>query len=120
MSNFNLSDYSARHFIKVDDVREKPLRDVIVDVSLGQYDKLELTFESGDVLSLNGTNAAVLRRHYGKNTNALIGKEIEMHLGTIKFQGSDKEAVRGSSRFRRQTYRSEGCHEGLGAISELD
>jgi hypothetical protein len=94
MSNHDLSEYSARRFIKVDDVREQPLRDTIADVSLGQYDKLELTFESGDVLSLNGTNTAVLRRAYGKNSNELIGKEIEMYLGTIRFQGSDKEAVR--------------------------
>ena len=93
MSNLDLNDFCGRTFIKPDNVREKPIREIIADVSKGKFDKLELTFESGDVLSLNGTNTKILRRAYGRDSDALIGKEIELFLGKITFNGVDNDAV---------------------------
>jgi hypothetical protein len=92
VSNYDLTDFCGRTFIKPGDVR-KPTREIIAGVSKGKFDKLELTFESGNVLSLNGTNTKTLRRAYGRDSDALIGKEIELFLGTIPYNGTDNDAV---------------------------
>jgi hypothetical protein len=90
---YNLRDYSGEYFIKADDVREKPLRRRIADVRKGNYEKLELVFDSGEVLSLNATNTRALSRVYGGSSDELIGKVVELYLGQLRYQGADHDAV---------------------------
>jgi hypothetical protein len=89
----DMKKYSGEHFIKVADVRDGPIEGQIAVVREGQYDKPDLIFESGDVLSLNATNNKTLVRAYGTESDYWIGKQIEMFLGTIQYQGSDHDAV---------------------------
>ena len=89
----DMSKYSGSSFIKVDDVRNGPVRKRIGAVTLGKWDKPNLVFEDGDVLSVNATNNRTLRRAYGNESDGWIGKEIELSLGEIKFQGEPREAV---------------------------
>jgi hypothetical protein len=112
--------FSGEHFIKVDDVRDGPLQEVIAGVKLGKYDKPDLVFESGDLLSLNATNNKTLVRAYGPNSDDWIGKEVELFHGEIEYQGKMQEAVLGAvdlaatqalstneaaeSRFRRRNF----------------
>jgi hypothetical protein len=91
--SYDLKDYSGEYFIKVDDVREKPLRRRIANVRKGNYDKLELVFDSGEVLSLNATNTRALSRVYGGSSDALIGKVIDLEHGQLRYQGADHDAV---------------------------
>jgi hypothetical protein len=58
----DMRKYSSGHFIKLDDVRDGPLNEVIDDAKIGKFDKPDLIFESGDRLSLNATNNSVLVR----------------------------------------------------------
>lgn len=85
--------YSSEHFVKVEDVKDGPIEDQIAVVKDGKYDKPNVVFESGDVLSLNATNRKTLVRAYGNESDLWIGKMIRMFLGMIEFQGSDHEAV---------------------------
>src|SRR5262249_48698109 len=124
MSNYDLTDFCGKTFIKPDDVRKKPKREIIADISKGRFDKLELTFESGSVLIPNGTNTRTLRRAYGNDSDALIGKEIELFLGTIPYNGTDNDAVLvktiSPADADSTTFRINGVgHVGLGAISVL-
>jgi hypothetical protein len=91
--SYNLRDYSGEYFIKLDDVREKPLRRRITNVRKGNYDKLELVFDSGEVLSLNATNTRALSRVYGGSSDALIGKVVDLEHGQLRYQGADHDAV---------------------------
>lgn len=93
MARYDLKKYSGQHFIKVNDVRDEPLRETIVGVREGAYGKLELILESGDILSLNATNTEILMDAYGRNSDHLVAKEIEMKLGMTKFKGEDTETV---------------------------
>ena len=89
----DMRKFSGDHFIKVNDVRDGPLNEVIAGAKIGKYDKPDLMFESGDLLSLNATNNSVLVRAYGSDSDNWIGKQIELFHGEIKYQGSDQEAV---------------------------
>ena len=89
----DMREFSGDHFIKLDDVRDGPLHEVIAAVKLGKYDKPDLVFESGDLLSLNATNNKALIRAYGRNSDDWIGKEIDLLQGEIPFNNEMKETV---------------------------
>ena len=89
----DMCKFSGEHFIKVDDVRDGPLLEMIAAVNLGKYDKPNLVFETGDLLSLNATNNSILVRAYGPNSDDWIGKKIELFHGEVKYQGKKQEAV---------------------------
>jgi len=89
----DMRKFSGEHFIKVDDVRDGPIQEKIAVVRQGKYDKPDLVFESGDVLSLNARNNKTLMRAYGRNSDDWIGKEVELFLGKIEYQGKMQEAV---------------------------
>jgi hypothetical protein len=92
-NQMDMRRFSGEHFIKVDDVRDGPIQEKIAVVRQGKYDKPDLVFESGDVLSLNATNNKTLMRAYGRNSDDWIGKEVELFLGEIEYQGKMQEAV---------------------------
>jgi hypothetical protein len=85
--------YSGEHFVKIDDVRSAPIQGQIVEVKEGKYDKADLVFESGDVLSLNATNTQILIRAYGTNSDYWVGKMVEMFLGKAKYNGTYNDSV---------------------------
>lgn len=89
----SLKEYTGTSFITVDDVRDGPVTDTIADVVQGQYDKLNIIFESGSKLGLNKTNARILRKLFGDDTDDAIGEQIEMYLGQIEYQGADHDSV---------------------------
>jgi hypothetical protein len=89
----DMRKYSGPTFLKVDDVRDGPLQLQITVIKEGKYDKPDIVFESGEMLSLNATNTKTLVRVYGPNSEDWIGKEIELALGKVKYQGELQEAV---------------------------
>jgi hypothetical protein len=89
----DMRKYSSRTFLKVDDVREGPLRLQIAVINEGKYDKPDAVFETGEMLSLNATNVRTLIRAYGPKSEGWTSKEVELVLGTVKFQGEPQEAV---------------------------
>jgi hypothetical protein len=89
----DMRKYSGANFLKVDDVRAAPLREIIATVKVGKYDKPDLYLESGDCLSLNATNTATLIRAYGPNSDDWLHKEIELFGGEIEFQNKPIDAV---------------------------
>jgi len=90
---YDLKKYSGEHFLKPDDVRDEPLQQRIAGLREGKFGKLEAIFESGDILSINATNMNILVRAYGESSDDLVGKDIELYLGKIKYAGTDNDAV---------------------------
>jgi hypothetical protein len=70
-----------------------PIRLVITSAAEGQFDKLDLTFDDGTRLSLNVTNTRALARAYGTDDADWIGKEIELTVGEIEYQGKLQESI---------------------------
>jgi hypothetical protein len=78
--------YAGPTFIGVGDVNGVALREQIAVVNTGKYDKLNVVFESGDILSLNATNVKILQKAYGFDSDLWIGKEIELYAGEVEYQ----------------------------------
>ena len=89
----NARDYVSGSFIRADDVRDAPRREIIQNVTLGQYEKLNLQFMSGDQLSLNATNTRALMRAYGDDAEAWAGNTVELYLGSVEFRGTTTDSV---------------------------
>jgi hypothetical protein len=88
-----MKGYAGKHFVKIDDVRDGPIEGTIVDISAGEYEKLNLTLDTGDCLSLNKTNTTRLVRAFGADSDRAIGQMVRLFLGEIKYQGRMQEAV---------------------------
>ena len=89
-----MSRYSGAAFLKIGDVKVNgPLRVVIADIVPGKYGKPDMSFSDGTQLSLNATNNRILCHAYGTEGDDWIGKEIELSLGEIEYQGQPQEAV---------------------------
>ena len=89
----NARDYVSGSFIKADDVRDAPRREIIENVVPGKYEKLILQFVSGDQLSLNATNTRALMRAYGDDAEAWAGNQVELYLGSVDFRGTPTDSV---------------------------
>jgi hypothetical protein len=89
----DMRKYSGERFVKLDDVRAGPLHETIAAVKAGKFDKPNLGFVSGAMLSLNATNNMTLLRHYGPNSDDWVNKEIELYAGQVEFQGRPLDAV---------------------------
>ncbi|MEH2526741.1 MULTISPECIES: hypothetical protein [unclassified Bradyrhizobium] len=89
----DMRKYAGEQFIKTDDVREGPLTARIAFVKEGKYDKPDMILETGETLSLNATNTRTLVRAYGPNSNDWAGKDIELDLGQVQFQGKLQDSV---------------------------
>jgi hypothetical protein len=58
-----------------------------------RYDKLELELSDGAKLSLNVTNTRTLARAYGTDDDAWLGKEIELFVGDLEYNGKAQEVI---------------------------
>jgi hypothetical protein len=89
----DMSRYSAV-FLKVEDIKASgPIRRIITKVSEGSFDKPDITFDDGTQLSCNKTNCSVLARAYGMESNNWIGKEVDLTVGEITYNGKPQEAI---------------------------
>jgi hypothetical protein len=75
----DMKKHAGGRFIKLADVRDGALCMQIAAVNEGQYEKPDVVFETGETLSLNATNTRTLMRAYGSESDAWIGKEIELY-----------------------------------------
>ncbi len=89
----DMSRYASSGFIKVDDLADGSEQKLITDIEEGRYDKPVATFDDGSKLSLNGTNVGTLIRAFGNNDQDWIGQQIELYIGTIRYNGNDNPAV---------------------------
>lgn len=92
----NIDDYiSSGGFIKVETVMDAggTIRDVITDVRPGSFDRPDMELQGGGVLGLNNTNSRTLKQAWGPNTDAWIGKEVELYIGKTTYKGSQQDSV---------------------------
>ena len=75
----------ASKYVKPDNVRDGPIQTRIVNVfESEQYGRLALELETGSQFTLNDGNTNTLIKAWGHDTDAWIGQEIELFLGTYK------------------------------------
>jgi len=90
----DVKKYLGNAFLKIADVKVNgPIKVTIVDVSVGDYEKLDASFDDGTRLSLNVTNTRALARAYGTDSDAWFGKQVELSLGEIAYQGKAQETI---------------------------
>ena len=78
----DVSKYMGAAFLKLGDVKVNgPLRLIITDVEEGKYDRPDVSFDAGTWLRLNATGKRTLARAWGIDTDAWIGKEVELSVG---------------------------------------
>jgi hypothetical protein len=81
----------SNEFIKVHHLTG-PRRDVIANVTEGRFGP-EAEFQGGGKLSLNQTNLRALANAWGPETDAWIGKEIELYVGKTTFNNEQRDSV---------------------------
>ena len=89
----------ASKFVKPDDVREGPITTRVISVyEEERYSRLMLELETGSQFGLNDGNTNTLIKAWGHETDAWVGKEVQLELGTYKDWRADppeeKETVR--------------------------
>lgn len=89
----DISDQLLSGFIKVADIARGPRRDVVAYATIGRFGKTDLEFQGGGTLSLNQTNLRTIANAWGTETNDWIGKELEMYVGKVNYQGQDMDSV---------------------------
>jgi hypothetical protein len=89
----DMRQYAGESFIKVADVKNDPLKEQIAVIKNGKWDRPNLVFESGNLLSLNATNTRTLVRAYGPNGTDWIGKQIELYLGQVETKDGLADSV---------------------------
>ena len=90
----DLTQYAASQFIRVEDLVDGPQQKTIASIEPGKFEKPVVTFTDRTRLSLNGTNVNTIINAFGSaESGDLIGKEVELCVGTIRFQGADKQSV---------------------------
>jgi hypothetical protein len=91
--DMDMKTYAGSVFLKIDNLASGPRKETIAGIKIGSFDRPELTFESGDCLSLNATNSKTLLRCYGPNSDDWIGKTIELFIGETTFKGATQPSV---------------------------
>jgi hypothetical protein len=90
----DLSNYFGSVFLKVEDIKTSgPRRVKIVGVQEGRYGKPDLHFDDGTCLSCNATNGRRLAKAYGFDSDDWLGKEVELVVGEVQYQGKPQEAI---------------------------
>jgi hypothetical protein len=91
----DMRKYSGSSFYKVDDLKDRPPQQLrIADVNIGQYDRPDITFESGKKLSVNATNNEMLVDAYGWESDSWVGHVIELFVGDGQFQGKAIKVIK--------------------------
>ncbi|MCA1469796.1 hypothetical protein I6F09_18040 [Bradyrhizobium sp. IC3195] len=89
----DMRDYIGPSYIKYPDVVDAPRREKIRAIEDGNFDSKVLEFESGDLFSLNKTNARTLARAYGWESDNWIGKVVELYAGETTFEKQAQQSV---------------------------
>jgi hypothetical protein len=83
-----MSDYAATRFVSLDDLSEGPMRAIITEVGMGDYEKPVATLSNGYKVSLNKTVTRELVEAYGDGDGTnWVGKEIELYVGEVTMKG---------------------------------
>jgi hypothetical protein len=74
-------------------VSDGPFKQVIDEVTIGQFDKPVLKFRSGLQFSANVTNVGTLIEAFGEDSDDWLGQTIELYKGQLKYKGETKDGV---------------------------
>ena len=114
----DISDELGGVFIKAEHLRDGSIRETVADVRPGRYGN-DMELSSGNVLGLNKTNLHTLASAWGPETDAWIGKEVELYVGKTMYQGQQHDSVLVRTISPHTAWRSAGAAK-LTTKQELD
>ena len=89
-----MTKHAGGIYLRAEDIREGgPKRVKIESVEDGQFGKPVLVLNDGTSLTLNQTNTRTLIRPYGPNSRDWIGREVELYLGQISYEGRAQDSI---------------------------
>jgi hypothetical protein len=89
----DMRSYSAKNYLKLDDLADGPLIKTIVAIAEGSFEKPEAEFDDGSKLSLNRTSVLALSKAYGWNSDDWVGQSAEIYAGEVTFKGTTTRSV---------------------------
>ena len=81
------SKYTAGAFITLASLGDEVRHETIIEVTMGQYDKYNLTFKSGAKFAVNKSNARTLQKHYGMDYDDRLNKKVKLVAGERQSKG---------------------------------
>jgi hypothetical protein len=93
-SKMDMSRFAPVNYLRVSDLKSGSIKVKIANVEIGNFDKPDVTFDSGDVLSLNTTNTGILCRAYGSESTDWIGMQVELFIDTFEYNGEQREGIK--------------------------
>jgi hypothetical protein len=83
-----MSDYASTKYIGLKDVADGPLRGIIAEIGMGDYDKPIATLTDGSKVGLNKTIVRTMIEAWGDGDGTnWVGKEIEIYADEITVKG---------------------------------
>jgi hypothetical protein len=93
-TRMNMREYAGDMYLKVSDLQSSgPRKVTIVAVEEGSFDKPVLRLDDNTLPSINATNAKVLIRAYGEESDDWTNKQIELYVGSTSYQGQPKDSI---------------------------
>jgi len=89
----DVSGYLSTHFVKVSDLAGGSRRCVISEIEIGKFERPDVRFQDDTALGLNVTNLRTLSNAWGPETDGWIGREVELFVGKLKYNGAENDAV---------------------------
>jgi hypothetical protein len=91
----DMSEFAGRNFLRVADLHQQgSFKATVVAVERDKkFGKANIFLSEGSILSLNVTNARTLIRSFGAESDDWIGKEIELYIGLVEYEGEEKETI---------------------------
>jgi hypothetical protein len=90
----DMTQYGGGSYFKVEDVIDGPRRLRITSVDINVFKRPELGFDGTDAtLTVNVTNTNTLLKHYGKEHEDWLDKEVELYAGKVPFEGKPVDAL---------------------------
>ena len=88
-----MSEYAGTKYIGLADVADGPMRAIIAEIGMGDYEKPIATFASGAKFSLNKTNVRTLIDAYGDDGREWAGYEIELRADEVMVKGKPQACI---------------------------
>jgi hypothetical protein len=94
-TKMDMSEFAGSRFLRVADLEKSgSFKAKIVAVTKDKkFGKANVSLSEGSTLSLNVTNCQTLIRSFGAESNDWLGKEIDLYLGEVEYEGEMKPTI---------------------------
>jgi hypothetical protein len=89
-----MTEYAGSNFLKVDTMKRRgTMVAQIAAVNKGKFDKPNIVFDTGEILSANKTVVGELIRLFGDESDDWIDNDIELYVGPVTYNGTTTDVI---------------------------